>query len=130
MGGFGVAFGAIFEKTQLQLAKAGDVVRAKDIYDLARITAVRPLGDGSFWSNVRSEFRLVCESRQIYCDGLSTFEEQLDVAEATYNADATLPKDIAFGEAWAATRSVVQLLEHAGLFPLRFAIPDRDPSPT
>jgi hypothetical protein len=111
-------------------AKAGDVVRAKDIYDLASITAARPLSDGSFWSNVRSEFRLACESRYIDCDGLSTFEEHLDVTEATYKADATLPKDITFSEAWAALRSVVQLFEHAGLFPLRFAIPERHPSST
>lgn len=107
-----------------KVAKAGDVVRVKDIYDLARITVARPLGDSAFWLSVRGEFRLACESRYIDCDGLSTFEEQLDVTEATYNADATLPKDISFSEAWAALRSVVQLFENGGLFPLRFAIPE------
>jgi hypothetical protein len=106
-----------------KVSKAGEIVRTKDIYDLAFIVAARPVSDGSFWSKVHDEFRLACQSRYVDCEGIATFEENLPQTRALYEADATLPKDIAFESAWSALCSVVGFFEKIGAFPLRFPLP-------
>lgn len=106
-----------------KVKRPGDAVRAKDVYDLSRIVAVRPLADEEFWVSVGAEFRMACESRYIDCAGLSTFEEQLEVTSAAYQADVSIPKGVSFEEAWAALVSVVRFFERTGVVPFVFPLP-------
>ena len=110
-----------------KLARPGELARAKDIYDLACIAQERPLSDRTFWNAAGREFRTASASRYVDCAGLGTFEEDLDVTRATYDADATIPKNISFGVAWAILTAIVQLMESLGLIPFAFALP-ADPS--
>lgn len=113
-----------------KLRRPGEAVRAKDLYDIARIERARPLAAGAnddFWRDVATEFRLACESRLVDCAGLDTFAEALDVTRATYDADATLPRqDIPFEAAWAVITRVVERLDNLDVFPLTFPIPESE----
>ena len=100
-----------------KLGRPGEAVRAKDIYDLARIERERPLSDRAFWTAAGQEFRTASASRYVDCAGLMTFEEDLVVTKATYEADTTIPKDIPFEAAWAALSAIVQLMERLGVIP-------------
>ena len=106
-----------------KIHKPGEAVRAKDIYDIARIVAAKSLENTKFWTSAGSEFRSACECRFVDCDGLSSFEEQLEVTEAAYDADVTIPKDTTFRDAWSALVSVVRYFERSGLVPFRFPLP-------
>jgi len=106
-----------------KLARPGEAVRAKDIYDLACIERERPLSDRTFWNAAGQEFRTASASRFVDCAGQVTFEEDLDVTRATYEADATIPKDISFEAAWAVLRAAVKAMEGLGVIPFAFPLP-------
>ncbi len=107
-----------------KVQKPGEAIRAKDIYDLARILQVRTIDNHTFWQLAGEEFRRACASRYIDCDGLVTFEEQLDVTRATYNSDAIIPREIAFDDAWGGLREVVRVLEQLRIIPFSFPLPE------
>lgn len=113
-----------------KLSKPGDVVRAKDLYDLSRILMERPIADERFWRKAGAEFRLACESRLIDCAGLVTFQEELEVTAATYRDDASIPKDVSFEQAWEALNTVVRFFEREQIIPFTFPIPGAGPPPT
>jgi hypothetical protein len=84
-----------------KLGRPGDAIRAKDLFDIARIYQKMPLPTSrTFWQAVSVEFRVCCSSRYVDCVGLASFAEDLAVARCTYNADSTIPTDISFDEAW------------------------------
>jgi len=113
-----------------KLGRPGESVRTKDIYDLVCIEQERPLTDRAFWSAAGREFRTASASRYVDCAGLMTFEEDLDVTRATYEADATIPKDISFSEAWAVLTAIVKLMESLGVIPFTFPPPEDNPGDT
>ena len=56
-----------------------------------------------------------------------TFEEDLNVTRATYEADTTIPKDISCGEAWAILTATGLMMESLGVIPFATTLP-ADPS--
>jgi hypothetical protein len=105
-----------------KLKKPGDAVRARDLYDVARIRRVHEIEEIEFWKRVGQEFRVACRSRYIDCEGLATFQEQWEVTQKTYS-EATIPKDIPFEEAEATLAGVVGFLEAQGIVPFTFDLP-------
>lgn len=126
------AFLSSLSAYRTKLQRPGDAVRAKDIYDIARIERVRPIGANewtSFWTTAGGEFRLACQSRYIDCAGIETFTEHFDVTRATYDTDAALPKDdIPFDRAWKALERIVEYLIQHGVVPFAFPLPKADDS--
>lgn len=107
-----------------KVTKPGEAVRAKDVYDLARIHRAYPLDDEQLWQEIGREFRLACSSRYIDCEGIATFEEDLDVTRATYEADLTVPSSqISFDDAWKVVREVVQAFTAWNILPFTFPVP-------
>jgi hypothetical protein len=105
-----------------KVRKPGEAVRAKDLYDVARIQRVHDIGQVEFWRTVGQEFRVACRSRYIDCQGLATFQEQWGVTRSTYE-EPTIPKDIPFTEAEATLVAVVRFLEAHGFVPFTFPTP-------
>lgn len=101
-----------------KIERAPRSVRVKDIYDLARILQLHPPTDRDFWVRAGEEFRLACMSRLIDCDGIRTFEENLETTRLSYDQDPTLPKDISFDVAWSGLTEVVVGMQQAGLLPI------------
>jgi hypothetical protein len=106
-----------------KVKKPGESVRARDLYDLARIRRVHGVGEVKFWQVAGQEFRVACRSRYIDCLSLETFQQQWPVTRKTY-AEATIPKDIAFEEAKATLLAVVSFLEAEGIVPFSFPLPE------
>lgn len=110
-----------------KMKRPGDAVRAKDVYDIARVHREYPLDDTALWQEIGKEFRLACQSRYIDCEGLSTFEEDLDVTRSTYNQDKTIPSDkIPFDEAWEVVKAAAAAFTAWGIIPFEFLSPDRN----
>ena len=105
-----------------KVAKPGEAVRVKDVFDIARILRERPLHDREFWTAAGKEFRLACESRLIDCSGLDSFEEDLATTQSSYENDPTIPKLISFVEAWRSIRDIVVFLESSDVVPFEFPI--------
>lgn len=106
-----------------KLDKPGEAIRAKDLYDIARILRTKPLpASTDFWQAASAEFVVCCRSRFVDCLGIASFEEDLAVARETYDSDPTIPKDIPFGDALACVTAVVQFFDDQGLFPLHFPL--------
>jgi hypothetical protein len=105
-----------------KVKKPGEAVRARDLYDLARIRRVRGIADEAFWGLVGREFRLACQSRYIDCDGMPTFQQQWEVTRTTYE-QATIPRDIPFAEAEATLAEVVEFWRGQGFIPFAFPLP-------
>ncbi|MCI0465082.1 MAG: nucleotidyl transferase AbiEii/AbiGii toxin family protein [Gemmataceae bacterium] len=104
-----------------KVKKPGEAVRAKDLYDVARIQRVHAIGQVAFWRRVGQEFRVACRSRCIDCQGLATFQEQWAVTRQTYE-EPTIPKDIPLEEAEATLVAVVRFLEVQGVVPFTFPL--------
>ena len=102
--------------------KPGEIVRVKDIFDIARIGREKPLDDREFWLKAGDEFRLSCESRLIDCLGLESFEQDLVTTRSSYENDPTLPKQIDFDEAWYVIREIADFLEVNRIIPFEFPI--------
>jgi hypothetical protein len=105
-----------------KVKKPGESVRAKDLYDVARVRRVHALEQVEFWRIVGQEFQTACRSRYIDCHGLPTFQEQWEVTRKTYQ-EPTIPKDIPFEEAEATLVAVVRLLEAQGFVPFTYPLP-------
>jgi predicted nucleotidyltransferase component of viral defense system len=116
-----------------KLRRPGEAIRAKDLYDVARVSRARPPANNAhqaFWRAAATEFRLACESRFVDCNGIETFDVAHSAARATYNGDATLPQsDINFDTAWEALTHVIARFERFGVFPLTFPLPEDGGSP-
>ncbi|GMQ92086.1 MAG: hypothetical protein BMS9Abin11_1404 [Gammaproteobacteria bacterium] len=108
-----------------KLKKPGEAVRAKDIYDIARIVSQYPISDNQFWKKTGNEFRRACKSRFIDCSGIETFEEDLHVTKETYEKDAALPKDISFERAWGSLTKIISLFEEKEAIPFENPLPDK-----
>jgi hypothetical protein len=105
-----------------KVSKPGSTVRAKDLYDIARIHRHHDIANVGFWTMVGKEFRSACRSRYIDCDGLSTFQEEWDVTRSTYAKEAVL-KDLPFEEVEAVLTAVVRFLEANRFIPCSFPLP-------
>ncbi len=105
--------------------KPGESVRAKDLYDIARIRRVFPPDREEFWRTVGQEFRIACRSRYIDCRGLDTFTEQWEVTAETYTKDSTIPGEIGIDEARSTLESIVHSLSASGVIPFEFPMPSR-----
>jgi len=100
-----------------KVKKPGEAVRAKDVYDIARIVNKFPVKNKIFWDKAGEEFYRSCKSRYIDCAGIHTFEENLQVTEETYNKDTTLPNDISFERAWSSLAEVIRFFEGKEVIP-------------
>lgn len=109
-----------------KMTRPGEGVRAKDLYDLARILDVHPLSDAPFWRTALREFRLACASRYVDCAGLTSFTEQVGVTRAAYETDATIPNDVAWEQALAGLTRVARQLEADGICPFVSPLPPPD----
>jgi Nucleotidyl transferase AbiEii toxin, Type IV TA system len=103
--------------------KPGESVRAKDLYDIARIRRVFPIEQAGFWKTVGQEFRIACRSRYIDCQGLETFTEQWEVTAETYTKDPTIPGEIDIDEARSTLESIVNSFIGSGVIPFEFPMP-------
>jgi hypothetical protein len=108
---------------RIKLKKPGETVRAKDLYDLARIHRAHDFDDTKFWKTAAQEFRLACRSRFIDCSGLDTFMEQWQVTSQTYAQDPTIPKDINVDEARRTLEAVVTFMLDDGVIPFDHPLP-------
>jgi hypothetical protein len=106
-----------------KLGRPGESVRAKDLYDLARILRTCPIGKSDFWETVGREFRIACRSRYIDCFGLDTFVEQWQVTANTYSRDPTIPKDISIEEARTALEGIVGFMTSNSIIPFEHPMP-------
>jgi Nucleotidyl transferase AbiEii toxin, Type IV TA system len=104
--------------------KPGELVRAKDLYDLARIHRIRPIEESGFWDTVGQEFRIACRSRYIDCLGLETFTEQWQVTAETYTKDPTIPSDINIAEARSILEIIVGYMKVKGIIPFEHQLPN------
>ena len=102
----------------IKMGKIPRPVRAKDLYDIAKISKVKKIEDEKFWLAAGHEFHLACKSRYIDCDGINTFAENYNVTESTYNNDPTIPKDIPFLSAWESLKQIVIFWELNKIIPL------------
>lgn len=98
-------------------------VRAKDLYDIARIMQRYPLRKNTeFWLRVGLDFHIACKSRFVDCKGLDSFAENLPVTRKTYIETATIPDDITFEEAWAIITKLVVFFEENKVLPFHFPL--------
>ena len=111
------AFLSSLPEYRAKMNRRGEIVRAKDVFDLARIARVRPVTNRQFWLRAGDEFRLACESRFIDCRGIESFEQDLATTESSYRNDATIPNEPGFHEAWPAICEIVAFLEANGIVP-------------
>jgi predicted nucleotidyltransferase component of viral defense system len=106
-----------------KLARSGDAVRAKDLYDLARILDAHPISDSDFWREVGGEFVAACRSRWVDCAGTETFEQRLAITQRSYETDSTIPVDRPWPEAEGALRTISAFLLDNHFLGLRFPLP-------
>lgn len=118
------AFLSSLPEYRAKVSKPGEAVRVKDIYDIGRIAREVPPEEETFWRKAGAEFCIACESRYIDCEGLSTFEQHLDVTQQSYETSPTLPQDIPFDEAWQVVRAVVERFDAWGVTPFAFPLPE------
>ncbi|MBS0212000.1 MAG: nucleotidyl transferase AbiEii/AbiGii toxin family protein [Proteobacteria bacterium] len=109
------AFLSTLPRYRAKVAKPGESIRTKDIYDVAKILRTHPIGDLEFWSSAGVEFQMACAARRIDCEGIQTFEETLDVTRTIYEKDPTIPTDLAFEDAWEGIRIIVACWDAAGM---------------
>jgi hypothetical protein len=103
--------------------KPGESVRAKDLYDLARIHRVFPMERSEFWDTVGREFRLASRSRYIDCKGLETFIEQWEITAETYVKDPTIPLGIGIDEARSTLEAIVKFMIDQEIIPFEYPMP-------
>ena len=96
------------------------VPRVKDLHDLARILAAKPIADVEFWRAAAEEFRLACHSRCVDCAGLATFQEDWNATRVAYAKDATLGS-VPWTQAEQALVEVSGLFEAFDIFPIAAA---------
>jgi len=101
-----------------KMGKTSRSVRAKDLYDIAKILEVRNIDNREFWLTAGNEFREACKSRYIDCEGIKTFTENVNITELTYRKDPTIPKDVSFMKAWESLEIIVRFWESNRILPL------------
>jgi hypothetical protein len=106
-----------------KVKKPGESVRAKDLYDLARVLQICPIEQSDFWETVGQEFRIACESRYIDCHGLETFTERWDLTAQSYSKDPTIPDDISISEARSSLDRIVAFMDAKGAIPFEYQLP-------
>ncbi|HED15233.1 MAG TPA: hypothetical protein ENI64_00215 [Gammaproteobacteria bacterium] len=106
-----------------KVSKPGKAIRAKDIYDIARILEQYPISTKMFWGKVGKEFRRACKSRYIDCLGKDTFEEDVLITKGTYNADQAMSEDISFDEAWESLQEIITYLVESKIIPFSYSLP-------
>jgi Nucleotidyl transferase AbiEii toxin, Type IV TA system len=106
-----------------KIKRPGDAVRAKDLYDLARIQRARPIAESEFWTAAGQEFNIACRSRLIDCSGLNTFTENWNITAQVYTKDPTIPKDIGISEARSSLEEIVQFMIDDGIIPFEHLLP-------
>jgi hypothetical protein len=117
------AFLSTLPEYRRKVRRQGEAIRVKDIYDLGRIAReYPPEEEDAFWRQVGAEFRVACESRFVDCQGVSTFEQNLEVIRQSYENSPILPADIPFGQAWAVVRTVVHMFETWEVVPFQFPL--------
>lgn len=107
-----------------KVSKPGETIRAKDLYDVARIRRERELTERGFWDQVGAEFRVACASRFIDCDGLGTFREAWAETKAAYD-EPTIPRDIAFEEVETTLIAIVERFIETGVLPFTHPLPEQ-----
>jgi len=112
-----------------KLKRPGESVRARDLYDIARILRVHPIAEVRFWNLVGQEFKTACRFRYVDCAGLASFHEAWDVTRKTYE-ESVIPKDVPFAEAETGLAAIVAFLEKQGILPLTFPLASPSPLPT
>jgi hypothetical protein len=110
---------------QAKTGRSGNIVRAKDIYDLARILQFRPLTGAEFWRDAAAECRVACLSRYVDCDGWASFNDYEQKVRAIYEREPTIPSDVSFAMAWQALREIVARFVELGVFPIHTEMPAR-----
>ena len=78
-----------------KVKKPGKVVRAKDLYDVCRISRFHRAATGRVLATGRRGVPRRRPVPRIDCQGMATFQEQWDVTRTTYEG-ATILKDISF----------------------------------
>jgi hypothetical protein len=117
------AFLSSLSAYRIKVGRRRDTPRFKDLYDLARIARRCEVADNTFWRTVGREFRLACESRFVDCAGIETVADDLDKTRYGYENAATLPRDIAFDEAWDTVRAAIDLFKGFDIIPFAFPLP-------
>ena len=120
------AFLSSLPEYQAKIGRSGGIVRAKDLYDLARILRHRPSTDAAFWRAAAGECRVACESRFVDCAGWSSFSPHEIATRAIYEREPTIPGNVSFDEAWLSVREIVGQFEGFGVFPLTTGLPPLD----
>lgn len=118
------AFLSTLPKYRAKVKKPGEAVRVKDLYDLACIHRVKPIGDELFWGMAGEEFQLACSSRYIDCDGLDTFKENWDNTQSLYESDLTLPKDVPFHEVDKVITGINLFFSRKHITPFVYPLPE------
>jgi hypothetical protein len=117
------AFLSSLTSYRAKFKKPGESVRAKDLYDIARIYRMSPIERTDFWESAGQEFRLACRSRCIDCSGLETFVEEWELTSATYTKDPTIPPDIHIEEARSTLEAIVKFMIDRGIIPFKYPMP-------
>ena len=103
-----------------KMNRPGEAVRAKDVFDLARIGQVHPVSSQEFWLKAGEEFKLACSSRFIDCTGIESFEQDLATTRSSYQNDPIIPDEPTFEEAWDTIRQIVIFFESNNFIPFEF----------
>lgn len=107
-----------------KVSKPGETIRAKDIYDIARILKQRPISEKSFWDKAGEEFVRACRSRYIDCPNEESFAESIESSKEAFNADPTLTADTTFEKAWRSLQEVTGYFSKTNLIPFHHPLPD------
>lgn len=116
------AFLSSLPEYRSKMNRPGEAVRAKDVFDLARIAQVHPTSSQEFWLKAGDEFRLACGSRLVDCAGLESFEQDLATTRSSYKNDPIIPDEPTFEEAWETIRQIVMFLEANCFIPFEFHV--------
>jgi hypothetical protein len=107
-----------------KMKRPGTAVRAKDVYDLARIVDAHPISDTAFWRSVGEEFVEACRSRFVDCADETTFEQELAVTQRSYETDSTIPDDRSWETAFRALREITGFLAQHEFLGRRYPLPN------
>ncbi len=102
-----------------------ETVRAKDLYDIARIHRIHGADSTTFWETAGKEFYMACESRFVDCEGVETFKEDWETTKSTYEADAIIPNNVSINEAEKTLEKVVSFWSEIGIIPFSFPLPEK-----
>jgi hypothetical protein len=106
-----------------KVKKPGEAIRVKDLYDLTRILAEKPITDKEFWQTAGEEFRLACESRHIDCFGIESFTEDWKSIEESFESDSIIPTDKTFDEIEKTISTIARFWTEQKITPFEFPLP-------